>query len=292
MTIGIMDRVNRLDPADFVALFGALYEHSPWVAARAASLRPFPDPDAMLAAMNQVLNRATDAEKLALVRAHPELARRAGVDPTLTQASAAEQASAGLDRLSPEEYARFNRLNDAYAARFAMPFVICVRLSDKDFILSEMERRVVHTPEQEVRTAIVEIGKIARLRLADALARLEKEAVITLSSHVLDLVSGRPAAGMDIALWSGATRLFSGRTNGDGRCPDLAGIGALAPGAYRLEFGVAAYFRGQGVALSDPPFLDIVPIAFGIAPPVDGKGGHYHVPLLVSPYGFSTYRGS
>ncbi|MFW7266990.1 hydroxyisourate hydrolase [Gluconacetobacter sp. Hr-1-5] len=115
----------------------------------------------------------------------------------------------------------------------------------------------------------------------------------TLSSHVLDLVSGRPAAGMEIALWTGEACLFRGRTNEDGRCPDLAGVGALSPGAYRLEFAVAAYFRGQGVALSEPPFLDVVPIAFGIAAPAaDGTGGHYHVPLLVSPYGFSTYRGS
>ncbi|MBB2201753.1 hydroxyisourate hydrolase [Gluconacetobacter tumulisoli] len=117
--------------------------------------------------------------------------------------------------------------------------------------------------------------------------------MITLSSHVLDLVSGRPAAGMDIALWQGESCLFSGRTNADGRCPDLATLGGLAPGRYRLEFSVAAYFRGQGVAQSDPPFLDIVPITFGVAMPgADGKGGHYHVPLLVSPYGFSTYRGS
>lgn len=115
----------------------------------------------------------------------------------------------------------------------------------------------------------------------------------SLSSHVLDLVSGRPAAGMEIVLWSGDACLFRGRTNDDGRCPDLAGAGELSPGTYRLEFAVAAYFRARGVALSDPPFLDVVPIAFGIAAPgPDGKGGHYHVPLLVSPYGFSTYRGS
>jgi 2-oxo-4-hydroxy-4-carboxy-5-ureidoimidazoline decarboxylase len=167
----VMNRINAMDAAAFVAAFGALYEHSPWVAARAAALRPFADPAAMLAAMNGVLDHATGAEKLALVRAHPELARRAGLDPTLTRASAAEQESAGLDRLAPEEYARFNRLNESYAARFAMPFVICVRLSDKAFILSEMDRRLAHTPEQEVRAAIVEIGKIAGLRLGDTLAR-------------------------------------------------------------------------------------------------------------------------
>ncbi|MBE7620001.1 hydroxyisourate hydrolase [Gluconacetobacter entanii] len=116
----------------------------------------------------------------------------------------------------------------------------------------------------------------------------------TLSTHVLDLVSGQPAAGMEITLWSGNERLFAGVTNTDGRCPDLsAAVGDMKAGNYRLEFGVATYFRGRGVALSDPPFLDVVPIAFGMAQCAAGeKGGHYHVPLLVSPYGFSTYRGS
>lgn len=171
----VMQCVNAMDPVRFVERFGALYEHSPWVAERSAPLRPFGDAGAMLAAMNGVLARATTAEKLALVRAHPELARRAGLDPDLTHASAAEQASAGLDRLTPEEYARFNTLNDQYAARFGMPFVICVRLSDKALILSEMECRLAHTPADELNTAIVEIGKIAALRLTDALADLTCE---------------------------------------------------------------------------------------------------------------------
>ncbi|GAA4493436.1 2-oxo-4-hydroxy-4-carboxy-5-ureidoimidazoline decarboxylase [Gluconacetobacter tumulicola] len=171
----VMQRVNEMEPARFVERFGALYEHSPWVVERAAALRPFADPGAMLAAMTGVLDRATVEEKLALVRAHPELARRAGLDPDLTRASQAEQASAGLDRLTPEEYARFNRLNDGYAARFGMPFVICVRLSDKVLILSEMERRLAQTPVEELDTAIVEIGKIAALRLTDALGVLARE---------------------------------------------------------------------------------------------------------------------
>ncbi|NHN86203.1 hydroxyisourate hydrolase [Acetobacter musti] len=115
----------------------------------------------------------------------------------------------------------------------------------------------------------------------------------TLSTHVLDLVSGKPARGVAVTLWRGETVLFSGVTNDDGRCPELKEVGALEAGAYRLEFSVAAYFRAQGVALSEPPFLDMVPIAFGIAEPAEGAaGGHYHVPLLVSPFGFSTYRGS
>ena len=108
----------------------------------------------------------------------------------------------------------------------------------------------------------------------------------TLSTHVLDTAHGRPAAGLGVRLVAaGWTR--SGVTDADGRCPDLAG-GALSPGRYRLEFDVAAYFAASGVALPDPPFLGTVGVDFGIA----DDAAHYHVPLLVSPYGYSTYRGS
>jgi len=108
----------------------------------------------------------------------------------------------------------------------------------------------------------------------------------TLSTHVLDTAQGRPAAGMAITLANAAGEVvFRGVTNADGRCPELAAPG---PGAYRLDFAVADYFRAQGVDLPDPPFLDVVSIAFGMA----HDGGHYHVPLLVAPYAYSTYRGS
>lgn len=107
----------------------------------------------------------------------------------------------------------------------------------------------------------------------------------SLSTHVLDTSHGCPAAGVALRLIDGdGTMLFAALTDADGRCP---GLPAVAPGRYRLEFGVAAYFAGRGVALADPPFLDIVVLDFGIA-----DQGHYHVPLLVSPYGYSTYRGS
>ena len=79
--------------------------------------------------------------------------------------------------------------------------------------------------------------------------------------------------------------VFHGVTNKDGRCPELAAPG---PGCFRLDFAVAAYFRAQGIALPDPPFLDVVSVAFGMS----SEGGHYHVPLLVAPYAYSTYRGS
>ena len=108
----------------------------------------------------------------------------------------------------------------------------------------------------------------------------------SLSTHVLDTTHGRPAAGVALTLATAAGEvLFTGETNADGRCPALP---ALAPGRYRLAFGAADYFRASGVALPEPPFLDLVTIDFGIA----DATAHYHVPLLVSPYGYSTYRGS
>ncbi|GBQ55266.1 hypothetical protein AA16373_0408 [Komagataeibacter swingsii DSM 16373] len=172
----VMDRVNGASAVRFVELFGPIYEHSPWIAQRAYAHRPFADMAAMLAAMRHELDRATEAEKMALIRAHPELAQRMGVDPTLTSASAAEQASAGLDRLTPEEFATFRALNDAYTAKFGIPFIICVRRSDKDGILNGMRARLENTPGAEQQAALREINKIAALRLADVLARLEQEA--------------------------------------------------------------------------------------------------------------------
>ncbi len=108
----------------------------------------------------------------------------------------------------------------------------------------------------------------------------------TLSTHVLDTAHGRPAAKVAVRLsMANGAWLFSAVTNADGRCP---GLPAIAPGRYRLEFSVADYFRDAGVTLPDPPFLDIVAIDFGVA----DANGHYHVPLLVSPFAYSTYRGS
>jgi 5-hydroxyisourate hydrolase len=114
-----------------------------------------------------------------------------------------------------------------------------------------------------------------------------------LTTHVLDTMTGRPAAGLLIELYrheAGAVELLATvRTNEDGRCdaPLLEGE-ALTPGNYELLFHVGSYLRAQGVPLPEPAFLDVVPIRFGLA----AAGQHYHVPLLVSPYGYSTYRGS
>ncbi|MDN4631316.1 2-oxo-4-hydroxy-4-carboxy-5-ureidoimidazoline decarboxylase [Sphingomonas sp. PsM26] len=142
----------------------ALFEHSPWVEQRADANPSSGDRHVDLMA---VVAAATRDEQLALIRAHPELAGKAAIDRTLTDASAAEQASAGLDRLTPEDYARFHALNAAYTARFDFPFIICVRRTDKAGILAAMERRLAQDRDSEIATALGEIGEIVRLRLED-----------------------------------------------------------------------------------------------------------------------------
>ena len=156
---------------EFVGRFGSVFEHSPWVAERA-----FPAIDgqrlsvgAVHAAMVEAFRAASEAERMQVLRAHPDLAGRLAIAGGLTADSKAEQASAGLDRLTPEEHQRFTTLNAIYTDKFGFPFIICVRLTDKPGILAAMERRLVNTRETELAAAIEEIGKIVHLRLEDAL---------------------------------------------------------------------------------------------------------------------------
>jgi 2-oxo-4-hydroxy-4-carboxy-5-ureidoimidazoline decarboxylase len=140
----------------------ALFEHSLWVEARADARPSSGDRHADLMA---VVHDATPDEQLALIRAHPELAGKAAVDGSLTDASAAEQASAGLDRLTRAEFDRFHALNAAYRERFGFPFIICVRLTNKAGILAAMARRLANDRDAEIAEALNQIGEIVRLRL-------------------------------------------------------------------------------------------------------------------------------
>lgn len=142
----------------------ALFEHSPWVEQRADAA---PSSGNRLADLLAVLYAATPDEQLALIRAHPELAGKAAIDRTLTEDSAAEQASAGLDRLTPAEFEKFHEFNAAYRDKFGFPFIICVRLTDKAGILAAMEARLGNDRETEIATALGQIGEIVRLRLED-----------------------------------------------------------------------------------------------------------------------------
>ncbi len=278
-------------PVDaFVAAVGEIFEHSAWVAEGVAGRRPFPTVAALHEAMMAVVRAAPADRQLAFLQAHPELGSKLGRAPVLTEASRNEQGSLGLDRLSDDEFERFTRLNALYRERFGFPFIICVGRHTRDSILRQFERRVENGRDTEFANAIAEIGLITRLRLVAAVDGPGKPPTQGhLSTHVLDNVRGGPAAGIKVALYevgaSARALIATAITNEDGRTDaPLLGGGPLRIGTYELQFTVGGYFSGA----ADPPFLDVVPIQFSVAEPE----GHYHVPLLVTPWSYSTYRGS
>lgn len=162
-----LDEFNRATPAEFSRAFGPVYEHSPWVAERACVRRPFGSLIDLHLALYGAVQAASEVEKLALIRAHPELAGREARDNALTRTSASEQAAAGLGALSGDEASELSRLNAAYRSAFGFPFVICARLNRKDAILGTLRARLSNTREQEIANALAQIGEIARLRLSD-----------------------------------------------------------------------------------------------------------------------------
>ncbi|MCW2992550.1 MAG: hypothetical protein JWQ18_45 [Conexibacter sp.] len=167
--LGIDDAAS-LDRDAFVASFGGVFEDSPWIAAAAWDLGPFASVDALLGAMVAVVDAAPREARVALIRAHPELAGKAAIAGTLTPESTREQAAAGLDRLTPEQHAQVLALTAAYRERFGFPFVVCAREHGADSIIAAAAARLAHDPDDEERTALAEIAKIAALRLDDLVA--------------------------------------------------------------------------------------------------------------------------
>lgn len=161
-----IDVLNAGPLAGFVARVGPIFEHSPWIAERTGARRPFATREALLRELFTTLQAASRDEQLALIRAHPDLAGRLAQQGALTAESTGEQASAGLDRLTAEELARFTEANARYRERFGFPFVICARLNDKAAMLAAFERRLPLGVEEEIGNALAEIEKIAALRLA------------------------------------------------------------------------------------------------------------------------------
>jgi len=164
-----LENLNNADRAAFVAALGHLFEHSPWVAEEAWVKRPFASAEVLHAALCATMQAATPERRLALIRAHPDLAGRLAQQRQLTAASTREQTGAGLDQLTEAELAEFTRRNDAYREKFGFPFVICARLNAKAAILAAMQERRSNPPEAEHAAALGEIEKIAWLRLQDTL---------------------------------------------------------------------------------------------------------------------------
>jgi 2-oxo-4-hydroxy-4-carboxy-5-ureidoimidazoline decarboxylase len=290
----MLDELNRMGSADFAASIGDTFEHAAWVAEAAAARRPFVKVTALHEAMMGALRFAPRERQLEFLRGHPDLAGKAARSGALTDDSRREQASVGLDSMTEEEFARFHRLNDAYKAKFGFPFMICVRRHSRESILRQFERRLGNDANTEFAAALQEVFYITRLRVA---AKVTGEGMPLvngrLSTHVLDTHAGRPAGGIAIELHEFAGEkahcIQTAITNADGRTEQPLIDGRPLPiGRYELRFALGNHFRSRGIDSGDPPFLDIVPLRFSIAEPE----GHYHVPLLCTPWSYSTYRGS
>jgi 2-oxo-4-hydroxy-4-carboxy-5-ureidoimidazoline decarboxylase len=287
--------LNMAGKDDFVAALANIFEHSPWVAEAAAATRPFAGVAALFAAMKAAVEGASDDVRLKLIKAHPDLANKTQRAAGLTAESVSEQDGVGLDRLSDAEYQAFERANNAYRTKFGFPYIVCVRRHTRDSILRDFERRLPNDAGAEMRRSIEEIGRIAALRLDQLVASEDKLPVHgRLSTHVLDTHSGKPAAGIAVELTElselGESRVMARAvTNSDGRTDQpLIGGRPVPIGRYQLAFQVGAYFADRGVPMSDPPFLDRIPLQFAVSDPE----GHLHVPLLVTPWSYATYRGS
>jgi 2-oxo-4-hydroxy-4-carboxy-5-ureidoimidazoline decarboxylase len=165
-----LDAVNAMSEDEFVAAFGDIAEHSPWVAADAAEARPFRTRAAMIAAFRDVVARADHKRQKALLLAHPDLAGRAAISGALTDDSKREQSGAGLDRLTRDEFERFMHLNQLYRSRHGIPFIFAVRGATKHDILAGFAARIDNSPEVEFEMALGQVARIIRFRVEERVA--------------------------------------------------------------------------------------------------------------------------
>lgn len=283
-----LDQLNTMSPEAFARALDGIFEHAAWIAEAAASQRPFETVSALHDTMMGIANGAPTDVRIAFLRCHPALSPRALADPGLTASSRAEQAGLGISNLG-EQLAKFEASSSTYEARFGFPFIVCVRRQTPPFVMRSLERRLTNTPEQELAAALAEIGYITRLRLVD---RVTGAGVPNtsghLSTHVLDTARGTPAAGVRIELFREGVLVMETVTNQDGRSDvPLLPDGPLRIGRYELRFHVEDYYSGWP-NVPDPAWQDVITIRFGVAEPE----GHYHVPLLLGAWTYTTYRGS
>jgi 2-oxo-4-hydroxy-4-carboxy-5-ureidoimidazoline decarboxylase len=283
-----LDQINAMPEAEFVATLDGVFEHAPWIPAAAAAQRPFATVTALHDALMTVVHAASPDVCDAFLRGHPALSPKALADPALTAHSRSEQTGLGMASLG-EDLARFEANSAAYETKFGFPFIVCVRRLTPPFVLRALERRLEHGIAAERTAALTEIGYITRLRLVDRVTGPGAPRTTGhLSSHVLDTVRGKAAAGIRMELFREGVLIKEGVTNHDGRSDEaLLEDEPLRVGRYEIRFHVADYFADTSFT-PDPPWYDVIPVRFSIAEPE----GHYHIPLLLGAWTYTTYRGS
>ena len=278
---------------EIVSFLSSIYEHSPWVAEQFVADTTATDGittvTQLAGVLKQIVDKSAYDTKLTLLQAHPDLGHKKPTE--LTAESQQEQRKSGLSDMTDEELATFNDLHSAYKQKFPFPFILAVRHATKHTILSALTGRLSQPIESEFVQAMTQVLKIAWMRLLTKLDTSDAQG--WLSCHVLDTANGIPAANMRIELHrlsEPSGRIGTFVTNEDGRITGgaLRGGTEFIVGEYEWIFHVGDYFASVGTKQSGQPFLNTIPLRFGIDNPDD----HYHVPLLVSPWSYSTYRGS
>jgi 2-oxo-4-hydroxy-4-carboxy-5-ureidoimidazoline decarboxylase len=291
-----LDQLNRMDRAGFVAAMGGVFDRAPWVAETAWNRRPFATVTALHQAMFEGLRDSPRDKLVAFFGKHvdPLVTGKAAATAAVSDESRREHALSGLDRWSEADTKRYEALNKAYETKFGYGFVIAVLRYTREATLAQIERRLRNDASAEYARTLQEVSDISRLRVAAKVSGPGMPKVTgSLDTHVLDATAGRPAAGMALELFElagdDAFRIARSTTNADGRNATPLVAGRPVPiGRYELRFGVGDYFRPRATGLADPPFLDVVPLRFSVADPES----HYHVPLLCTPWSYSTYKGS
>lgn len=295
MTTPTVVELLQQPKVEIIEFLGGIYEHSKWVAEEFVENEnknnSITTVTELAKALQTIVEDASHEQKLKLLTAHPDLGAKVEQLKTLTKESQEEQGKAGLQTLQGDELTKFHSMNNNYANKFQFPFILAVRNASKDTVLSALEGRLNNSREVEFAAAMTQVHKIAWMRLLTILDTSNSAGFLTV--HVLDTANGIPADHMRITLTRlSPTQEVIGQfvTNQDGRLdggPALKGKD-FRVGTYEWTFYAGDYFARKGTYTTGTPFLDVIPLRFGIDNPDD----HYHVPLLVSPWSFSTYRGS
>jgi hydroxyisourate hydrolase len=260
-------------------------------AAQMVAARPFAGVEALAASADATWRALTEADWLEAFAAHPRIgsggAGKAGGAASSGGRAWSDDEQAGVAGAAEQTRRRLEEANRDYEARFGYIFIVCATGKTGDEMLALLERRLRHRPGDELRIAAEEQRKITQLRLKKLLEPERDICMIT--THVLDISRGVPAVGITVILelrqssaWAPIGR---GITDENGRVNTLTTEGRLAPGTYRLTFDIGSFHREQGLSVS---FFPEVKITFNVRDPDE----HFHLPLLLSPFGYSTYRGS
>lgn len=285
------------DTDDIVKLLGGIYEHSAWIAEELTKKDGFKSIGTITelgGALKSVVDNSSHEKKLELLNNHPDLCEKVDNMRELTKESQEEQSRSGLQSLTDEERETFLKDNANYRSKFGFPFILAVRNASKNTVLAAVAGRISNTAEKEFDIAIQQVHKIAWMRLLSIVNTDDAKGFLT--CHVLDTTHGIGAEKMRIHLHRLSPPETAGFisefiTNQEGRLeggPALKGGKEFTVGVYEWTFFVGDYFASKGTFTSGTPFVDVIPLRFGIDNPDD----HYHVPLLCSPWSFSTYRGS